>query len=73
MMDELKSSLRLITNPKEAKSGELLNALKKLDECLNDRSNEIHPRLFHFLKNRSYQKALIWINGGEPVKGTCGK
>jgi hypothetical protein len=73
MMDELKSSLHLITNPKEAKPGELLNALQKMDEVLNDRRTEIHPRLLHFLQNRSYQKALTWINGGEPAKGTCGK
>jgi len=40
---------------------------------LNDRSIGIHPRLLHFLQNRSYQKALTWINGGEPERGTCGK
>ena len=73
MMDELKSSLHLITNPKEAKPGELLNALQKMDEVLNDRRTEIHPRLLHFLQNRSYQKALTWIDGGEPERGTCGK
>lgn len=73
IMDELKSSLHLITNPKEAKAGELLNALQKLDECLSNESNKIHPRLLHFLQNRSYQKALTWINGGEPERGTCGK
>ena len=73
IMDELKSSLHLITNPKEAKAGEILNALQKLDECLSNESMKIHPRLLHFLQNRSYQKALTWINGGEPEKGTCGK
>ena len=73
MMEELKSSLHLITNPKEAKPGELLNALQKMDEVLNDRRTEIHTRLLHFLKNRSYQKALTWIDGGEPERGTCRK
>lgn len=72
-MEELKSSLHLITNPKKAKPGELLNALQKMDEVLNDRRTEIHPRLLHFLQNRSYQKALTWIDGGEPERGTCGK
>ena len=72
-MEELKSSLHLITNPKEAKPGELLNALQKMDEVLNDRRTEIHPRLLHFLQNRSYQKALTWIDGGETERGTCGK
>ena len=73
MLDEIKSSLHLITNPNEAKPGELLKALQKMDEVLNDRSIGIHPRLLHFLQNRSYLKALTWINGGEPERGTCGK
>ncbi|HAU59205.1 MAG TPA: hypothetical protein DCW45_02440 [Opitutae bacterium] len=73
MMEELKSSLRLITNPKDAKPGELIRELKLLDEILNQNASQLDPRLRHFLQNRSYEKALIWLKGEEPEKGVCGK
>ena len=72
-MEELKSSLRLITNPKDAKPGELITELKSLDEMLNQNASNLDPRLRHFLQNRSYKKALIWLEGEEPEKGVCGK
>ena len=72
-MEELKSSLRLITNPKDAKPGDLIRKLKSLDEMLNKNVSNLDPRLRHFLQNRSYEKALIWLEGKEPEKGICGK
>lgn len=72
-MKELKSSLRLITNPKDAKPGELISILKSLDEILNQNASNLDPKLKHFLQNRSYEKALIWMEGEEPEKGVCGK
>ncbi len=73
MTDELKSSLYLITNPKEAKQGELVAALQILDNYVNTSNAEMHPRLLHFLQKRSYQKAWTWLHGGKPEKGICGK
>jgi len=29
--------------------------------------------LKHFLQNRSYEKALVWLDNGVPEKGTCGE
>jgi len=72
MMDELTNSLKIIINPKMAVSGSLLKALSTLDEIVASPSSNLHPRLKHFLQNRSYEKALIWIEGGQPDKGTCG-
>lgn len=72
-MEELKSSLRLITNPKDAKPGELIREINLLDEMLNQNASNLDPRLRHFLQNRSYEKALIWLEGQEPEKGVCGK
>ena len=40
-MEELKSSLRLITNPKDAKPGELMRELKLLDEMLNQNASNL--------------------------------
>jgi hypothetical protein len=64
--------LKIIINPKTAVSGSLLKALSTLDEIVASPSSNLHPRLKHFLQNRSYEKALIWIEGGQPDKGTCG-
>ena len=72
MMDELTNSLKIIINPKMAVSGSLLKALSTLDEIVASPSSNLHPRLKHFLQNRSYEKALVWIEGGQPDKGTCG-
>ena len=73
MMDELTNSLKIIINPKMAVSGSLLKALSTLDEIVASPSSNLHPRLKHFLQNRSYEKALIWIESGQHDKGTCGK
>jgi hypothetical protein len=72
-MDEMINCLNIITKPKDAPTGSLAKALQKLDEIVLDPSNELHPRLKHFLQNRSYEKALIWLNDGQPEKGICGE
>lgn len=72
-MDEMKNYLKIITNPIGAPKGSLIQALQKLDDILKDSANDLHPRLRHFLENRSYEKALTWIDGKEPEKGICGK
>ena len=71
-MDEIKSCLEVITNPKNAKPGEFKQTLARLDSLVRDQKESLHPRLRHFLENRSYQKAVIWLKGETPEKGTCG-
>ena len=71
-MDEIKVCLQTISNPEDAKSGELLDALKILDSFLSENKMNLHPQLKHFLEKRSYQKALIWMDGEVPEKGICG-
>jgi len=71
-MEEIKSCLRVIMNPNEAQSGELSASIRRLDEILKNSRVDLQPRLRHFLENRSYAKALIWLDGGEPEKGVCG-
>ena len=72
MIDEIKESLLAIVSPNEKEKPNLLVALRKLDECVQERGNEMNPRLRHFLEN-SCEKALFWIEGGEPEKGICQK
>ena len=71
-MDEIKSCLEVITNPKNAKPGEFKQTLRRLDQIVEKEKDTLHPRLRHFLENRSYQKAVIWLSGEIPGKGSCG-
>ena len=71
-MEEIKSCLKVITNPKDAKPGEFKQTLARLDEIVREQKQNLHPRLCHFLENRSYQKAVTWLNGETPEKGSCG-
>ena len=71
-MEEIKKCLRTITAPGDAKPGELGKSLQRLDEIAKEAGSGLHPRLRHFLENRSYGKALLWLEDGEPEKGVCG-
>tara|TARA_Y100001934_G_C12209685_1_gene705398 strand:+ start:517 stop:741 length:225 start_codon:yes stop_codon:yes gene_type:complete len=71
-MEELKRHLQVVVNPQGAVSGELAGAIRSLDETLRTKGETLPGRLRHFLENRSYQKALLWLEGGEPEKGVCG-
>ena len=73
MMDEIKKCLEAITVQNHEHDLDLVSALKKLDEFLSLHANELDPRMRHFLQNRSYEKALLWLSGGEPKKGICKK
>ena len=73
MIDEIKESLLAIVSPNEKEKPDLVAALRKLDEYVHERGNEMNPRLRHFLENRSYEKALLWIDGEKPQKGICQK
>ena len=71
-MEEIKSCLQVITNPKDAKPAEFKQTLARLDEIVREQKQDLHPRLRHFLENRSYQKAVTWLSGETPEKGSCG-
>lgn len=73
MIDEIKESLLAIVSPNEKEKPDLVVALRKLDDCVQERGDEMNPRLRHFLENRSYEKALLWIDGEKPPKGICQK
>ena len=72
-MDEIENHLKKIVYPMSAQKGSLSVAIKGLDQIVHKSSDELHPKLKHFLQNRSYEKALVWLNNGDPEKGTCGK
>lgn len=73
MIDEIRESLLEIVSPNEQEQPDLVMALRKLDGFVREKGTEMEPRLRHFLQNRSYEKALLWIDGGQPEKGKCQK
>lgn len=52
----------------QKKEGDLAAAILSLDSL----KGSVSGHLSHYLKNRSYQKAWILLNGGDPEKGVCG-
>ena len=51
----------------------ITNCLKTLDNIVQEHRRELHPQLKHYLKRRSYEKALMFLNGeGGIPKGLCG-
>lgn len=73
MIDIITESLRTIVSSGKAGQGDLISALKQLDDILEEKGADLDARLRHFLQNRSYKKALLWIEGGTPEKGICQK
>ena len=73
MINIIKKSLLTIVSSERSGQGDLISALKQLDNILEEHGAELDARLRHFLQNRSYEKALIWLEGEEPEKGVCGK
>lgn len=58
------------------KSGDgqiVAEAMAELDGCLEQERMTLHPQLVHFLENRSYAKALMFLGGETDVPvGVCG-
>jgi NTP pyrophosphatase (non-canonical NTP hydrolase) len=50
-------------------AGELADAIRSLDAL----RAEADGQLGHYLAKRSYQKAWILLEGGDPEAGGCGK
>lgn len=72
--DELKEALismqKAISN---SDAPEISRCLVQLDEAAQQHRRELDPQLMHFLKRRSYQKALMFLDGeGDIPKGVCG-
>ncbi len=47
-------------------------SLKELDEILKSHRSELDPRMVHFLSQRSYEKARMYLEGDSDIpKGRC--
>lgn len=63
--EEVRTHLRVILG---MESGDIREALGRLDQLKDSASGH----LAHYLGKRSYQKAWILLEGGDPEKGICG-
>lgn len=62
--EEIASHIRdLLSATANADSEGVLNATLALDTLQKERGSEIKGHLNHYLENRSYQKALAYIEG----------
>jgi len=74
MLDLLKDHLnRLMTAIKDGDGAGINAAMGAVDSVLEANRAELHPQLAHFLEQRSYAKALLFLGGAEEIPvGRCG-
>lgn len=71
---QIKTALQSLLAAIKAGDGATVAAeMARLDEFLAREGPALHPQLVHFLQNRSYAKAVMFLGGetGIPV-GACG-
>jgi len=65
-------ALESLTSPQAAKD-DIIQAIKALDAEISSANSGLPADLDHYLRRRSYEKALIYLQGGKPGAGTCGR
>lgn len=65
-------ALRRLSAPSPSKDAVLAD-VKLLDEELRAPGEPLPGDLDHYLRRRSYEKALAFLVGGKPEAGTCGR
>ena len=74
METQIKHSLHsLLTAIKATDGHTIADEMARLDEYLERGRAGLHPQLVHFLENRSYAKALMFLGGETDIPaGACG-
>ena len=74
MEKQIKDSLNALLNAIKAADGQTVaDEMTKLDDYLERGRAGFHPQLLHFLANRSYAKALMFLGGETDIPvGACG-
>ncbi len=74
METQIKESLTALLAGIKAADGQSVAAeMAKLDEFLERGRSTLHPQLVHFLQNRSYAKAVMFLGGATDIPvGACG-
>jgi hypothetical protein len=74
METQIKDALvSLLAAIKAADGQTVAEEMAKLDGMLDHDRAGLHPQLVHFLENRSYAKALMFLGGASDIPvGNCG-
>jgi hypothetical protein len=74
METQIKDSLNALLAAIKAADGQVIaDEMAKLDDFLERGRAGLHPQLVHFLQNRSYAKAVMFLGGDQDIPvGVCG-
>jgi len=74
METQIKDSLTaLLAGIKGGDGKAITEHMVRLDELLEQGRATLHPQLVHFLQNRSYAKAVMFLGGEQDIPvGVCG-
>ncbi|MES2696568.1 MAG: hypothetical protein V4773_24075 [Verrucomicrobiota bacterium] len=74
METQIKTSLDALLAAIKASDGQVIaDEMAKLDDYLERGRAGLHPQLVHFLQNRSYAKAVMFLGGDMDIPvGVCG-
>jgi hypothetical protein len=74
METDIKASLTaLLASIKSADGQSVAAEMERLDGFLERGRATLHPQLVHFLQNRSYAKAVMFLGGETDIPvGACG-
>jgi hypothetical protein len=74
METNIRSTLEVLLNDIAHGRGEAVGlGIEKLDGYVQASRTQLHPQLVHFLVNRSYAKALLFLGGDDKIPvGRCG-
>ena len=74
METQIKDSLTALLAAIKANDGQTVaDEMTRLDDFLARGRAGLHPQLIHFLENRSYAKALMYLGGETKIPvGVCG-
>ena len=74
MEAQIKDSLTALLAAIKAADGQTIaDQMARLDEYVSRGRAGLHPQLVHFLENRSYAKALMFLGGESDIPvGVCG-
>jgi hypothetical protein len=57
--------MAVVSGVSSPNAGALVTAMESLDKILSESKERLHPQLRHFLENRSYQKALTFLENSD--------
>jgi hypothetical protein len=74
LQPQIKSSLDSLLGAIKAADAQLIaKEMERLDDLLAEGRGVLHPQLAHFLGNRSYAKAALFLQGEATIPaGVCG-